>query len=353
MSIRCILHADLDAFYASVEQMDHPEMRSKPILVGGPPRERGVVVACSYEARAYGIHSAMPMRTALNLHPQAIVVHPRFDRYRQVSNQVMAIFGSTTPLVQPLSLDEAFLDVTAMVTAGTSPVDMARMLRERVKQEVGLIISVGVATSKSVAKIASDFGKPDGLVTVEPGQEQAFLAPLQVKSLPGIGPQTERRLLQNGITTLGDLASQTELWAQRFFGKRGPEILAMSRGEDNRRVTTDRVAKSISAETTFVQDISNPEIMASQIARLSQRVVQRLSRSGAKGKTVTVKLRLADFTTFTRSITLASPVSDCATIKQVAQHLLDKEQRPGRCFRLLGVGISGFSEARQLPMFGY
>ena len=352
MSARCILHADLDAFYASVEQMDHPEMRSKPVLVGGNPQERGVVAACSYEARAYGIHSAMPMRTALNLYPQAIVVPPRFDRYRQVSQQVMAIFGSITPLVQPLSLDEAYLDVTEAVVTGVAPVDVARALRERVRREVGLTISVGVATSKSVAKIASEFGKPDGLVAVEPGQEQEFLAPLPVKSLPGIGPRTEQRLLQEGIATLGDLARQTERWSQRLFGIRGPEMLAMSRGEDHRLVTTERVAKSISAETTFAQDIWDPEMMTAQIARLCQRVAQRLRSSGVKGRTVTVKLRLADFTTFTRATTLASPVNDAAAIQQVAQHLLDKEQRPGRRFRLLGVGVSGFSEAAQLPLFG-
>ena len=348
---RCILHADLDAFYASVEQMDHPELRGKPVLVGGSPQSRGVVAACSYEARAYGIHSAMPMRTALNLCPQAVVVSPRFDRYRQVSDKVMAIFRSITPLVQPLSLDEAYLDATEVVAAGTAPVDVARTLKERIKREIGLTISVGIATSKSVAKIASDIRKPDGLVVVEPGSEEEFLAPLPVKRLSGVGPRTEQRLVGAGIATLGDLARQTEAWAKRLFGKRGPEIIAMSRGEDPRPVTTERVAKSISAETTFAQDIQDPEMLSTQIARLSQRVAQRLHNSGVKGRTVTVKLRLSDFTTFTRATTLASPVSSASTIQQVAQRLLNRELLPGRRFRLLGVGVSNFGDTEQLPLF--
>ena len=348
---RCILHADLDAFYASVEQMDHPELRGKPVLVGGSPQSRGVVAACSYEARAYGIHSAMPMRTALNLHPQAIVVTPRFDRYRQVSDKIMAIFRSITPLVQPLSLDEAYLDATEVVAAGTAPVDVARALKERIKREVGLTISVGVATSKSIAKIASDIRKPDGLVVVEPGSEQAFLAPLPVKRLSGVGPRTEQRLVEAGIATLGDLARQSEAWAKGFFGRRGLEVIAMSRGEDHQPVTTERAAKSMSAETTFAQDIQDPETLSAQIAQLSQHVAQRLHNSGVKGRTVTVKLRLSDFTTFTRATTLASPVSNASTIQQVAQHLLNRELLPGRRFRLLGVGVSNFGDTGQLPLF--
>ena len=348
---RCILHADLDAFYASAEQMDRPELRGKPVLVGGSPEGRGVVAACSYEARAYGIHSAMPMRTALNLHPKAIVVPPRFDRYRQLSDQVMAVFSSITPLIQPLSLDEAYLDVTEVVASGVAPVEVARKLKERVNGQVGLVISVGVATSKSVAKIASDIGKPDGLVVVEPGTEQEFLASLPVKRLSGIGPRTEERLAKEGIATLGDLARQTEAWAQRLFGKRGPELLAMSRGEDNRPVATERAAKSVSAETTFDRDIQDPDEIGEQMARLCQRVARRLQNANVKGKTVTVKLRLADFTTFTRATTLASPVSDALAIQEVAQHLLDREVLPGRRFRLLGVGVSAFTESEQLTLF--
>ncbi len=350
-SIRFIVHADMDAFYASVEQMDRPELRGRPVVVGGSPDQRGVVAACSYEAREYGIRSAMPMRTALRLCPDVIRVPPRFDRYGQVSEHVMAIFRSVTPLVQPLSLDEAFLDVSQVVESGVSPEEVARSLKIRVKEEVGLVVSVGVATSKSVAKIASDFDKPDGLVLVDPGTERAFLAPLPVKRLSGIGPSTEQRLAREGIATLGDLAGQTETWAGRLLGKRGPGLLAMSRGQDRHPVVTERVVKSVSAETTFSQDIHDPMEMGDRLARLCQRVARRLESSGVMGRTVTVKLRLADFTTFTRAVTLSSPANDTLAIQEAAQRLLDKELLPGRSFRLLGLGVSNFGQTHQLPLF--
>ncbi len=348
---RTILHADLDAFFASVEQMDRPELLGKPVLVGGSPQQRGVVAACSYEARAYGVHSAMPMRTALSLCPQAVLVPPRFQRYSQVSHQVMDIFLSITPLVEPMSMDEAYLDVTDLVAVGTLPTEVARALKERVKAEVGLTISVGVATSKSVAKIASDLRKPDGLVVVEPGTEQQFLASLPVRRLSGIGPKAEERLAKESIVTLGDLARQDEEWAMRLFGKWGPQLLAMSRGQDHRPVITEHIAKSASAETTFAQDTQDPEEIAEQIGRLSQRVGRRLRSEGVAGKTVTVKMRLADFTTFTRSLSLALPVNDAAIIQEVAQRLASRELLPGRRFRLLGVGVSNFAESAQLTLF--
>ena len=351
ISTRCILHADLDAFYAAVEQMDRPELRGKPVLVGGSPEGRGVVAACSYEARAYGIRSATPMRTALHLCPQAIVVPPRFDRYRQVSDQVMAVFRSITPLVEPMSMDEAYLDVTEVVATGLAQLDVARGLKERIRSEVGLTISVGVSTSKSIAKICSEMEKPDGLVVVEQGTERAFLAPLPVNRLSGIGPRTEERLAKEGIATLGDLARQTEAWARTLFGKRGPELLALSRGEDLQPVITERAAESISAEATFARDIQDSEEIADRVARLSERVAQRLESSGVKGRTVTVKLRLADFTTFTRATTLASPTGDLSAIQEVAQRLVDREMLPGRRFRLLGVGVSNFGEGGQLSLF--
>ncbi len=348
---RCILHADLDAFYASVEQMDRPELRGRPVLVGGSPEGRGVVAACSYEARAYGIHSAMPMRTAMSLCASAIIVPPRFDRYGVVSTQVMSIFRSITPLVQPLSLDEAFLDVTEVVSGGVTPREVALSLKERVKREVGLNISVGVATSKSVSKIASDLEKPDGLVVVEPGGERRFLAPLPAQKLSGIGPKTEQRLAAEGIKTLGQLAERTEEWARRMFGKWGPEMLALSRGEDSHSVVTEREVKSVSAETTFSRDISDGDEIADYVARLSSRVARRLDGSGVMGRTVTVKLRLSDFTTFTRSVTLASPVSDVATIREAAQQLVSRELLPRRRFRLVGVGVSNFGKISQLSLF--
>ena len=351
---RTVIHADLDAFYASVEQLDDPGLRGKPVLVGGSPEGRGVVAACSYEARAFGVHSAMPMRTAVNACPQAIVVPPRFDRYHEVSQGVMEILGSVTPLLQRVSIDEAYLDVTAMVAAGAAPVDVARGLKERVKSQVGLTISLGVAGSKSVAKIASDMGKPDGLTVVKPGTEREFLSPLSVRKLAGIGPKTEERLLEQGIKTLEELAARSDDWLEREFGKRGPELGMMSRGLDDRPISVERVAKSISAEVTMAQDVRERETLARLLARLSERVGQRLEKAEVRGKTVTVKLRLSDFTTFTRSVTLPAPTSDVEVITQVAQEILDRElSQPGQRFRLLGVGLSNFLDEEQLPLFGH
>ena len=248
-------------------------------------------------------------------------------------------------------MDEAYLDVTDQVALGTLPAKMARALKEMVKAEVGLTISVGVATSKSVAKIASDLRKPDGLVVVEPGTERQFLASLPVRRLSGIGPKAEERLVKEGIANVGDLSRQDEEWALRLFGKWGPQLLAMSRGQDHRPVITGHMAKSVSVETTFTQDIQDPKDIAEQISRLSERVGRRLRSEGVAGKTVTVKLRLADFTTFTRSLTLALPINDAATVQEVAQRLVRRELLPGRWFRLLGVGVSNFAKRAQLSLF--
>ena len=350
-STRCIIHADLDAFYASVEQMDRPELQGKPVVVGGSPSGRGVVASCSYEARKYGVRSAMPMGRALRLCPQAIRVSPRFDRYGEVSREVMAVFHSVTPLVEPMSMDEAYLDVSNVVRHGIPPVEIARLLKLQVKGKTGLTISVGCSTSKTVSKIASDLEKPDGLVIVEPGQEREFLAPLPVLKIPGIGPSSERRLSEKGVVTIGDLARQTEPWAREVFGKRGPVLLTMARGEDLFPVVTEHSVKSVSAEDTFGADTSDPDELAQRISDLCQRVASRLQKSDLKGRTITVKLRLADFTTFTRSMTLPSPVHEPEDVRQAAMHLLNKELAPDRKFRLLGVGVSNFGESDQLSLF--
>lgn len=349
VSASLILHADLDAFYASVEQRDNPELRGKPVLVGGSPQGRGVVASCSYEARRFGVHAAMPMAQAVRRCSQGIVVPPRFHRYEEVSRQVMAIFRSITPLVEPISLDEAFLDVTHLIEKGIPMAVAGRDLKERVKEATGLVISVGLATSKSVAKIASDRSKPDGLLVVEPGREREFLSPLPVKALWGVGPKTEEHLVREGVKTLGDLAQQSETWARERFGKRGPELLALSRGQDDRPVVPEHEAKSISAEVTFEKDLSDPRAIAFQLSKLCLKVAMRLAKEQAQGRTVTVKLRLADFTTFTRSTTLPVPVS-AAALQRAAQQLVSKELRPGRAFRLLGVGVSNFAQDEQLPM---
>lgn len=350
---RTIIHADLDAFYASVEQLDNVLLRGKPVLVGGQPEGRGVVAACSYEARDFGIRSAMPTRTAVALCPQAVILAPRFDRYREVAGLVMAILRSVTTQLQQISIDEAYMDVTELISGGADPMGVARGLKERVKSEVGLTISLGLATSKAVAKIASDMGKPDGLTFVEPGNERTFLAPLSTRHLNGIGPRTEEFLSGKGITTLGQLALRTDQWLARELGKRGLELGMASRGLDGSPVKPERVAKSISAETTLPSDTSDRQTMLQVIARLSERVGVRVKKSGSKGKTVTLKLRRSDFTTFTRSFTLPSPTGDPDVVRNVAQRLLDKEVSGATgYYRLFGVGLSNFADDEgQLPLF--
>ena len=353
---RHILHADLDAFYAAVEQLDNPDLRGKPVLVGGSPEGRGVVATASYEARRFGVHSAMPMRTAVRLCPQGIVVRPRFPRYRELSKQVMDIFLSVTPLVEPLSLDEAYLDITARVAEDNQPpMAVALRLKTQVSQETGLTVSVGAATCKSVAKIASDLRKPDGLVVVEPGDEREFLDPLAVEKLWGIGPKTAEKLRQSGVETIGQLAQQTQEWHARQFGKSAAGIRAKALGQDRDQVRTEREAKSVSSENTFSVDLMDPDELKQEMEKLASGVARHLEARTLTGKTVTVKARLADFTTFTRQTTLLTPTGDEAVIRDTAWQLLAKELQPGRSFRLLGVGVSGFYQPDQqapyqLPM---
>ena len=256
-SQRHIIHADMDAFYASVEQRDHPELRGKPVLVGGSPRSRGVVAAASYESRVFGCRSAMPMRTAVRLCPHAEIVRPRFSRYREVSAQIMSIFRDVSPLVEPLALDEAFIDVSHRVAEGARPAELGQWIRDRVKRETELTVSCGVATSKSVAKIASDQDKPDGLTVVAPGQEAAFLAPLSISDLWGVGPKTADRLRGAGIETIGDLADRPLPWLIDRFGTRGEWFSQLARGQDERGVSSQRETKSISSETTFAEDVGS------------------------------------------------------------------------------------------------
>ena len=258
MPVRQILHADFDAFYASVEQLDNPGLRGKPVAVGGSSEGRGVVAAASYEARRYGVRSAMPMRTALQRCPDLIRVDARFGRYAEVSRRVMDIFRDITPLVEPLSMDEAYLDVTDSVTPERSPEVIARALKERVKWELGLTISVGAGASKSVAKIASDLDKPDGLTVVPPGTEAEFLAPLPVGTLPGVGPKTQERLKVEGVITIGDLAALGDDWLLRTLGRNGGYMKRLALGQDDRPVQTERDTKSVSSETTLARDTGDP-----------------------------------------------------------------------------------------------
>ena len=354
-TVRQIIHADLDAFYAAVEQLDNPELRGRPVLVGGRPDGRGVVATASYEARKFGVHSAMPMATAVRHCPEGIIIRPRFDRYREMSAQVMGIFYDVTGIVQPVSLDEAYLDITR-AAAARPPIAIAIDVKERVAAEVGLTISVGLGTGKCVAKIASDLQKPDGLVVVPAGAEAEFLAPLPVSKLVGVGPKSAARLNAEGVHTIGQLAAMPDPWFARRFGKRGASIRQRARGADHDPVQTVRETKSLSSETTFPADLDAPDELLSVIERLSASVADALTRKALAGRTVTVKIRLADYTTFTRQQTLPEPTNEHAVIAATAWTLLERELAPERAFRLLGVGVSGFTaggeDAPALPPAG-
>ncbi len=344
----------MDAFFASVEQRDRPELRGKPVLVGGSPQGRGVVAAASYESRIFGCRSAMPMRTAVRLCPQAEVVRPRFSRYREVSAQIMSIFRDVSPLVEPLSVDEAFIDISHRVDEGATPAELAQWIRERVRRDTELTVSCGVATSKSVAKIASDQNKPDGLTVVAPGEEAAFLAPLPISDLWGVGPKTADRLRGAGIQTIGDLAQRPLPWLIDRFGSRGEVFWQLARGIDEREISRERETKSISSETTFAEDVGDVSRLRNVVKEQSSGVARRMLEHGYRARTVQIKLRLSDFTTFTRQRTLSTPTNDAATIERTALVLLDEQTSPLRRFRLVGVGVSGLEQqqlAAQLSMF--
>ena len=344
----------MDAFFASVEQRDRPELRGKPVLVGGSPQGRGVVAAASYESRVFGCRSAMPMRTAVRLCPHAEIVRPRFSRYREVSAQVMSIFRDVSPLVEPLSVDEAFIDISHRVETGNRPAELAQWIRQRVRDATELTVSCGVATSKSVAKIASDQNKPDGLTVVAPGDEAAFLAPLPISDLWGVGPKTADRLRNAGIETIGDLAQRPLPWLVDRFGSRGEFFWQLARGIDDRELSQDRQTKSISSETTFAEDLGDEARLRAIVRDQASTVARRLIEQGFRARTVQLKLRLSDFTTFTRQRTLASPTQAAGAIEQTALSLLQEQLSPARRFRLVGVGVAGLEHqglAAQLSLF--
>lgn len=337
---RTILHADLDAFYASVEQLDDPALRGKPVVVGGSPEHRGVVAAASYEARAFGVRSAMPMLRAVRLCPDAIRVPPRFGRYGELSGQVMDIFRALTPTFEPLSLDEAFLDVTAADRQQSDVERIARKLKDDVKAATQLTLSVGAGGNKTVAKIASDFRKPDGLVVVPWGEEAAFLAPLPIRALWGVGPKTELHLVRAGIRTIGDAASRSAGEMERLVGSRGPFLRAMAQGHDDRPVETSWERKSVGAENTFAQDLPDGEELRGHLREIATEVARRMQSLGVRAHTVALKLRYSDFRTITRQATLTQPVGDPAVIEATASRLLDECIRHGQKARLLGIQCS-------------
>ncbi|HEX9436034.1 MAG TPA: DNA polymerase IV [Candidatus Limnocylindria bacterium] len=354
---RAILHCDLDAFYASVEQREHPELRGKPVIVGGLGHERGVVSAASYEARAFGVRSAMPLRMASRLCPDGIFVRGDHEKYGEASEAVMALFAEHTPLVQPISLDEAFLDVTATAHLFGGPVAIARALKALVRERLGLVLSVGVAANKLCAKVGSDLRKPDGLVIVEPGTEAAFLAPLPLSRLWGVGPRTREVLEGWGLRTIGELAAFDVHTLEARFGAHGTAIAERARGIDDGIVEPMEAAKSIGHEHTFDRDTLDPAEVERMLLRLAEGVGKRLRAASVRGRTITLKLRVAPFETRTRQRTVAEPTDDDLTVFRVARSLLrevlrdDKTQGRVSPVRLVGVQASGLVAGAQLGLF--
>jgi DNA polymerase-4 len=356
---RSILHCDLDAFYASVEQRDHPEYRGKPVIVGGGPQDRGVVSAASYEARKYGIHSAMPLRQAGKLCPHGIFVPGSFEAYEAASDAVMALFAIRTPLVEPISLDEAFLDVTGTAHLFGGVLPCARDLKRAVLEEVGLVVSIGVASNKLCAKVASDLRKPDGFVVVPRGGEAAFLAPLPLRRLWGVGPKTQQVLEDLGMRTIGDLANADPALLEARLGEHGSTIAARAKGidEDREVIPDPGDPKSIGHAHTFDRDTLDRAQIESTLLRLSEGVGRRLRKHKLRGRTVTLQLRVAPFETRTRQRTFVEPTSDDLKIFETARALLrdalaaDRDAGHVSPVRLVGVTVSGLVGGEQLDLF--
>jgi DNA polymerase-4 len=351
---RVILHVDMDAFYASVEQRDRPELRGRPVVVGADPRGRGVVSAASYEARRFGIHSAMPIGRAYRLCPTAAFLPVDMDKYARESDRIMSILGDFTPLIEPLSLDEAFLDVTGSRALHGTGVEIARRIKARIRDEVGLTASAGVAPSKFVAKIASDLEKPDGLVEVAPGQEVAFLRDLPLRRLWGVGPSAERELSTLGVRTIGDLVRLGRGRLEARLGASGAHLVDLAQGIDDRPVVPWHDPKSTGAEETFERDTRDVGRLRATLLAQADRVATELRAAGLRGRTVTLKLRFADFHTLTRRGTGEAPTADGGEIFRRAWAAFSRIPRP-QPIRLVGLSVSGFastSEPQQLPLLG-
>jgi DNA polymerase IV len=350
--MRTILHADLDAFYASVEVLDDPSLRGKPVIVGGRPGDRGVVSAASYEAREFGVQSAMPLRTAARRCPHGIFLPGRPDRYRELSQQVMAIFASYTPMVEPISLDEAFLDVTASAAAFGDGPTIARRIKERVRDEVGLVVSVGVASNKLCAKVASDLRKPDALVIVAPGGEAAFLAPLPIRRLWGVGPQAQQALAEYGVTTIGQLAALEPSTLERRFGRHGLDLASRARGIDSGSVAPMQAPKSVGHEHTFDVDTVDLRRLEATLLDLAESVASRLRRHDLAAGAVQLKLRYEGFETLTRQAHLPYQTRDTGPLYDTCLALLRRTLVSGRGVRLIGLTAISLSDAQQLTLFG-
>ncbi len=339
--MRRIIHVDMDAFYASVEQRDNPDLRGRPVAVGGPASGRGVVAAASYEARRFGVRSAIPMARAERLCPNLVVVKPDFRKYRQVSQQVFAIFRSVTPLVEPLSLDEAYLDVTENAWGEPLGVNVARRIKQLIRDETGLSASAGVAPNKFLAKIASAWRKPDGLTVIAPERVESFLQQLPVDALWGVGPVTASRLHERGITRLVDVRTADPAVLRAAVGSMTDWLLRLAHGDDDRKVTPHRAAKSSSSERTYAEDVADIERIRYEIDAMARANAAWLVKKNLWARTVTIKVRYDDFTTITRSDTRPA-TQNADDIARRAVALLDKTEAGTRPVRLLGAGVSNF-----------
>lgn len=342
---RKIIHIDMDAFFASVEQRDQPEWRGKPIAVGGSPEQRGVVAAASYEARQYGIHSAMPSRTALQRCPQLIFVKPRFEVYKAVSNQIRAIFHRYTDLVEPLSLDEAYLDVTANKAGQPSAMAIARAIKQAIRAETNLTASAGVSLNKFLAKMASGMNKPDGLTLIAPEEAAAFVETLPIEQFYGVGVATANRMKALGIHTGADLKQWSEADLIHQFGKVGRYYYRVARAQDDRPVNPNRIRKSIGAEQSFAKDLSGLDCLEAELRQIAGDVAERLERHQCQGYTLTLKVKYADYQQVTRSRTVNSPIWSQDSIFQLAQELLVLHLQPNTKVRLLGITIANLVKA--------
>lgn len=348
-SSRKIIHVDMDAFYASVEQRDNPQLRGQPVAVGGSAA-RGVVAAASYEARAFGVHSAMPSVTAKRKCPHLIFVPPRFEVYRQVSQQIRAIFAEYTPLIEPLSLDEAYLDVTENLKGMEIATEIATEIRARIKSVTGLNASAGISYNKFLAKMASDLNKPNGQAVITPKNGPAFVEALPVKKFHGVGPATAERMKRHGIETGHDLKSKSLQFLQQHFGKSGPYFYGIARGIDERQVKADRVRKSVGAEDTFAQDIDALDAAQTELRPLAEKIWRYCEAHDITGKTVTVKIKYSDFTQATRSRTVPQGLSSIELVIEIADALLSSVYPFKRPVRLLGITLSSLSTEQAFPL---
>lgn len=343
--MRRILHVDMDAFYASVEQRDDPSLKGRPVAVGGDPTRRGVVCAASYEARKFGVHSAMAMARAVRLCPSLVVVPPDFSKYRAVSSEVFTLFRSVTPLVEPLSLDEAYLDVTENAWNEPLATPVAKRLKEAIRGATSLTASAGVAPNKFLAKIASGWKKPDGLTVIPPERVERFLQTLPIDALWGVGPVTAGKLRAEGIVRLVDVRGVSLDQLRRIVGSQAEWLQQLARGEDDRAVVPNRAAKSCGNENTFAQDLEDVDVIRREVADMARQDARWLERKGLFARTVTLKVRYADFTTVTRSLSSECPTRDVDTLVNRAVELVARTEAGRRPVRLLGVSVHNLSES--------